>query len=116
MKTVEKICINCPRGCNLKITIDGDDIKVTGNTCPLGEKYGISEIKNPVRIVTSIARTNKNNYVSCKTDKPVSKDRMFSVIDEIKKITVNEPVSINDILIRNVCGLDANVIATKNIK
>ena len=116
MKIVDKICINCPRGCNLKIAIDGDDIKVTGNTCQLGEKYGISEIKNPVRIVTSIARTNKDNYVSCKTDKPIPKDKMFNVVNEIKKITVNEPVSIKDILIKNVCGLDANIIATKNLK
>lgn len=116
MKTVEKICINCPRGCNLVIAVDGDDIKITGNTCPLGEKYGISEIKNPVRIVTSIARTDKDNYVSCKTNKPIPKDRMFNVVNEIKKITVKEPVSIDDVLIDNVCGLGVNVIATKNIK
>ena len=116
MKTYDKICINCPRGCNLKVCVDGDKISVTGNNCPLGEKYGISEILNPVRTVTSIAKTDKENYVSCKTEKPIPKDKMFDVVSEIKKLTVKEPISIKDVLIENVCGLGVNIIATKNIK
>ena len=26
-------CIGCPLGCALKVTIDGDNVTVTGNTC-----------------------------------------------------------------------------------
>ena len=115
METKELTCINCPMGCSLKATIDGDKITVKGNNCINGEKYAISELTDPKRIVTSIIRTDKNNYVSCKTDKPVPKDMVFDVVKEIKKITVIEPVKIKDILIKNVCGLDVNIIATKNI-
>lgn len=115
METKELTCINCPVGCNLTVTIDGANIVVTGNRCINGEKYGISEVTNPMRIVTSIVRTDKNNFVSCKTNRPVPKEKIFDVIKEIKSLTVNEPIKIKDILIKNVCDLDANVVATKNI-
>lgn len=115
MSTKEFICINCPIGCDLRVSIINNSIFVSGNNCINGEKYGISEVTNPTRVVTSIVKTNKGNYVSCKTDRPIPKDRIFDVISEIKKMTVNEPIYIKDILIKNVCGLDANIIATKNI-
>lgn len=115
METKELTCINCPMGCSLKVTIDGDKFIVTGNTCPNGEKYAINELTNPQRIVTSIVKTDKHNYVSCKTDRPVPKDKVLDVVAEIKKVIAKEPVKIKDILIKNVCGLDANIVATKNI-
>lgn len=115
METKELICINCPIGCNLKATIDGDKITVVGNNCINGEKYAVSELTNPMRIVTSIVKTDKNNYVSCKSDKPVPKDKVFDVVKEIKKVIVKEPVKIKDILIKNVCGLDVNIVSTKNV-
>ena len=115
METKELTCINCPMGCNLKVDIDGDKFFVSGNNCPNGEKYAINELTNPVRIVTSIVRTDKGNYISCKTDKPIPKDKIFDVVKEIKKVVVKEPVKIKDILIKNVCGLDSNIVATKNI-
>lgn len=115
METKELTCINCPMGCNLKVTIDGNDIKVFGNTCPNGEKYAINELTNPLRTVTSIVRTDKGHYVSCKTDKPVPKAKILEVVKEIRNITAKEPVKIKDILIKNVCGTDSNIVATKNI-
>lgn len=115
MDIKEFTCINCPVGCNLKVTIDGDNITVTGNNCDKGKLYAIDEVTNPKRIVTSIIKTDRNNYVSCKTDRPVPKDKVLEVASEMKKITVKEPIKIKDILIKNVCGLDVNVVSTKNM-
>ena len=115
MDIKEFTCINCPAGCNLKVTIDGDNITVSGNNCDKGKLYAIDEVTNPKRIVTSIIKTDRNNYVSCKTDRPVSKDKVLEVTSEMKKIIVKEPIKIKDILIKNVCGLDSNIVATKNI-
>ena len=50
----ELICIVCPRGCHL--TVDTELEKVTGNTCKRGEIYGLNEVKNPTRIVTSTVK------------------------------------------------------------
>ena len=52
----ELICIVCPRGCHLKV--DSDNLKVSGNGCIRGEKYGVSEVTNPVRTVTSTMKVD----------------------------------------------------------
>lgn len=46
-------CIGCPLGCALKVTIDGENVTVTGNTCKRGADYGAKEVTHPTRIVTS---------------------------------------------------------------
>ena len=38
--TRDLVCIICPRGCNLKVELEGKEIKgVTGNGCPRGLQY-----------------------------------------------------------------------------
>ena len=36
---MKMICINCPKGCELDVVVNGDDVTVTGHTCPRGEAY-----------------------------------------------------------------------------
>ena len=52
----ELICISCPMGCHLKVDVDNKT--VTGNTCKRGEIYGLNEVTNPVRVVTSTVKVN----------------------------------------------------------
>ena len=46
----EFVCIECPKGCRLKVD---DDMNVTGNTCPRGKVYAINEMTCPKRVITS---------------------------------------------------------------
>ena len=40
METRELICINCPLGCSLTVTLEQKRVtKVEGNTCPKGKEY-----------------------------------------------------------------------------
>lgn len=113
----EMTCINCPLGCSLTVTIDGEDIKVTGNTCPRGAAYAVNEIKDPKRIVTSSVKCDEQKErISCKTFEAIPKDKIFDVMEEIKKVTVKAPIHIGDVIIENVCNTKVNVIATKNSK
>lgn len=109
-------CIICPRGCSLTVTVDGENTKVIGHSCPKGEKYGIDECVNPVRTVTSIVRvTNREDtMVSVKTAEPIPKAEIFKLMKLIRATTVEAPVKIGDVIIENVYG--TNVIATKDIK
>ena len=109
------VCILCPRGCSLTAKIEGETITVTGNTCPRGEKYAIDECTNPVRTVTSILRISNRDgiMVSVKTTAPIAKGRMFEAMERIRSASVEAPVRIGDILLKDVCGAD--IIATKNI-
>lgn len=118
METREMICIGCPLGCNLTVKIDGDNITVTGNTCPNGEKYAKNEVTNPTRIVTSTIKVldGVGERVSCKTNNAIPKGKIFECMDEIRKTKVNAPIKIGDILIKDVAGTGIDIIATKNIK
>jgi CxxC motif-containing protein len=109
-------CIICPRGCTLTVSIDGENVKVSGQGCPKGEKYGIDECVNPVRTVTSIIRVDnrEDTMVSVKTADPIPKGKIFELMEIIRAVKVSAPVHIGDVLIENVFG--TNVIATKDIK
>ena len=110
----EFICIVCPRGCHLKVD---DDMNVTGNTCPRGKIYALNEITNPTRMITSTVAIDSEelNRVPVMTSSPIPKGKIFDVMGEINKVRVKAPIKIGDIIIKNVLGLDSDIIATRNI-
>ena len=111
----ELTCIVCPRGCRLKVD---DNMEVTGNACPRGKIYAINELTHPTRTITSSIRVTNRPYtlVSVKTDKPIPKDKMFDVMKEIDKLTIEAPTVIGQVVKANILGLDSNIIITKNIE
>ena len=110
----ELTCIVCPRGCRLQID---DDMNVTGNFCPRGKIYAVNELTHPVRIITSSVRvTNREDLlVSVKTSDAIPKEKIFEAMEEINKTIVHAPIKIGDIVIKNILGLDVNIVATKDI-
>ena len=110
----ELTCIVCPRGCRLKVD---DNMEVTGNACPRGKMYAINELTNPTRTITSSIRVSNRPYtlVSVKTDKPIPKDKMFDVMREIDKLSIEAPTRIGQIVLPNILGTDANIVITKDI-
>ena len=114
METREMTCIVCPMGCRLTVTKDGENIKVTGNTCPRGEKYARQEFTNPMRTVTSSVFVDggKISMCSVKTKDTISKSIIPQVLREIRATRVKAPVSIGDVIIPNVCGSGVDIVAT----
>lgn len=118
MEVKELTCIRCPIGCALTVTVDGDAVTVTGNTCPRGADYGKKEVVAPTRTVTSSVRVlgGELPLVSVKTVPEIPKEKIFDVMKEIRAAKVNAPVNIGDVLIPSVAGTDSNIVATKNVK
>ncbi|HIX37261.1 MAG TPA: DUF1667 domain-containing protein [Candidatus Blautia pullistercoris] len=117
-ETRELICINCPLGCGLTVTLkDGDVVKVEGNTCPKGEAYGKKEVTDPTRIVTSTVRVSGGvlPVVSVKTASDIPKEKIMDCANALKNVKIQAPVSIGDVVVEDVCGTGVSVIATKNI-
>lgn len=117
MEKRELICIGCPLGCPLTVGINGEEITVEGNTCKRGDTYAKKEVTFPTRIVTSSVRVmdGKIERVSVKTASDIPKDKIFDIMDEIRKINVKAPVAIGDVIISNCAGTGVDVIATKNV-
>jgi len=116
MKTAELICIECPRGCNIKVILNDNKIeKIEGNLCPKGKKYAESEVTAPVRVVTSTIRLKTGEMLSVKTNKPIPKEKIFNVMKIINSIVIEKPVKIGDIIFSKIIG-DANLVATKSVE
>ncbi|MGB3241338.1 MAG: DUF1667 domain-containing protein [Candidatus Omnitrophota bacterium] len=116
---IKKItCIECPVGCSLEVDIENCKVvKVSGHKCPKGEEYAVAEIENPVRVLTSTVLTKglPVKMVPVRTDGPIPKARIMDLMDEIKKIVLDRPVHMGDIIADNILGLGVNLIATRDV-
>lgn len=117
MEVRRMTCINCPLGCSLEVIVNGEDIHVSGNKCNRGLKYGISEIIDPKRILTSTMRVMNGDrpLVAVKTDREIPKDLIFEAMKLINRGSVKAPVKTGDILIRNILDTGSNIVATSTV-
>ena len=114
---MEMICILCPIGCRLKVEKIDEEYKVSGNACPRGIKYGISEMTNPTRMVTSSVWVMGGDMplVSVKTASPIPKSKIADVLKLLEDITMHSPVNIGDVIIENAANTGIDVVATRAI-
>jgi CxxC motif-containing protein len=111
------VCISCPVGCRLELEdIDGD-LTVTGNKCPRGEIYAREEYRSPKRTVTATCMIDSVQSVRLpvKTDKPVLKEHIKGLLDEIYGLRMVPPVKTGDVVIHNYNDTGINVISTKTV-
>jgi CxxC motif-containing protein len=116
--TKKFLCVSCPVGCSLKVTVKGTEVlKVEDNGCPLGVKYANSEVANPVRIFTSTVRVRGGSLPVCpvRSRTPLPLNKVFNVTRDVAKITVDAPVKIGQVLIEDVCGTGVDIIASRSL-
>lgn len=119
MERKELTCIGCPMGCTLLVEfVENGEIKVTGNSCKIGENYAIKECTNPTRIVTTTVLVSDGVYptVSVKTEKDIPKNKIFDCIKELKDIVIPAPIHLGDIIYENILNTGVNIVATREIK
>ena len=110
-------CIVCPRGCRMTVNnIDGQYI-VEGNSCIRGSKYGIDEVTNPRRVITSTVRLNGSylNMLPVKTAGSIPKDMMFDIMKVLAEIRVTTPVNVGDVIVKNVLDTGVDIVSTKTM-
>ncbi len=117
IKTHRITCIVCPLGCEIEIKTknNGEIESISGNKCPRGKDYAIQEITAPKRVVMSVINVKGSVFptVSVKTSKPVLKKLIPKVMEEISHIELEAPVAIGDVIVKNVAGSDADIVATR---
>ena len=112
----ELVCIVCPRGCRLRVD-EEMDYAVTGNRCRRGAEYGRNECRDPRRVLTSTVRVTGAYLRRCpvKTDRPVPKGMQLEIMGLLDGVTLAAPVQLGQVILRDVDGLGANVVATKTV-
>lgn len=114
------VCIACPLGCKIEVeTITNGVTKyaVTGNKCPRGEKYGIKEMTNPTRMVTSTVKMKNGhlNRLPVRTSDAIPKEKIFECMKNLEEIQVEGPIKVGDVIIKNLLGLEIDIIATRSM-
>jgi CxxC motif-containing protein len=112
-------CIICPIGCKILVTKNGKRIRSTaGYKCKKGIDYAKNEALDPRRMLTTTILVEDGEWplVSVKSIKPIPKDKLFPILKQIKKNTINAPVISGQIIIKNVLNTGIDIVATKTIK
>jgi len=112
-------CIVCPNGCVIETQIeDGKLLSMIGNKCKRGEEYVQQELTDPRRtIATTVPIVNASlPLCSVRLNRPIPKREIFRVMREIDGVHLTAPVQIGQIVLQNVCGLDSDVIVTKDME
>ena len=108
-------CIVCPMGCKIEAEItDGKIEYIKGNTCPRGAEYAENECINPIRTLTTTVKCSDGGVVSVKTDVPVPKNKIAECMEVINNAEAVLPISVGDVIIKNILGTHADVVATQN--
>jgi len=117
IKEITVTCIGCPMGCLVTVTMDDNTIvKIEGNVCKKGDDYSRDEVTNPTRMVTAVLSVDGwREPLSVKTQQFIPKEKIFDCLKEIYKSKVTPPVSIGDVIVKNVCNTGVDVVATKHL-
>lgn len=119
MRRIYKLtCIVCPLGCYIEAEVDGENVRVQGCRCPRGKEWARQEIIEPKRTIMSVVRVKNGKYpvVSVKTDAPVPKEKVEELMHYIAQMEVSAPVKIGEVLVENILGVGANLVATRTVE
>lgn len=110
-------CVLCPVGCELEVQGDGRDLDIQENQCDKGIDFAREEILHPKRNpATSVPLAGTSDrMVSVRLSAPVPRAMIRPVLEEIGRLRPKPPVRRGDILLRNVSGTGADVIATRTL-
>lgn len=116
-------CVVCPIGCELHVEYDEnnlmhENIAVSGNTCPRGDKYAKTEIISPERTLTSTVKTDSRELamLPVKTSTPIPKDKLFEAMEIINQVSVSVPVYAGDVIISDFITKGVNLVACRTVK
>ena len=111
-------CILCPVGCELEVERAGDGLEVRGSQCEKGIGFAEDEVLHPIRnLATSVPLLGTaSQMVSVRLSGPVPRDKIFPILAEIAGLRPEPPIRSGQILIPNVLGTGADVIATRTVK
>ena len=110
-------CISCPRGCLLHVEEENGGFTVTGNSCPRGREFAISEMTAPKRTICSVVKTVFADapVLPVRVSADIPKEMIFDVMGEINSVALTERIGRGDSVIENVLGLGVDVISTSDL-
>ena len=112
------VCVVCPIGCEIDVVHDGSKIiSMEGNKCEKSEEFVSQELIEPMRILTTTVRIQGSMWpvIPVRTDKSVPKRSFPRIMRQLRRIKLQAPINMLDMVVSDVLGTGANVIATRTM-
>ncbi len=113
------ICISCPLGCEVKLTVDdkGEVVDIAGHKCKEGQKYALEESRNPVRVLTATVLTESSvqPLLPVRTSRPIPKTMLLRGMLQLAILRAKPPIARGDVILPDLLGTKANVVATSDL-
>jgi CxxC motif-containing protein len=112
------VCVVCPVGCEIDVVHDGSEIiSMEGNKCEKSEEFVTQELIEPMRILTTTVRIEGSRWpvIPVRTDKSVPKRLFPRIMKQLRRIRLQAPVNMLNVVVRDVLHTGANVIATRTM-
>jgi CxxC motif-containing protein len=111
-------CVVCPVSCPVEVEYHEHEIlSIDRNQCKLALEYVRNEMFDPRRVVTTSVEVEGGAMplVSVKTDRPIPKTAVSDAMKTICAVRVRPPVRTGDVIVRDLLGTGANVVATRDV-
>lgn len=108
-------CIICPKGCRMGLGPGGE---ITGYKCRRGYEFALQELRDPSAVLTATVAIEGGTWprLPCKTTKAIPRALLRTAAAALSKLSVSAPVTLGDILLRDLGGLGVDVVATRSMK
>ncbi|MBN1487451.1 MAG: DUF1667 domain-containing protein [Anaerolineae bacterium] len=116
--TEKMICITCPMGCTLQVTHEGETVlNVEGNACKRGEEYVKRELTDPRRMVATTVKVKGGTHplLPVYTESAVSKPRIFELLQKVREVELQAPVTMGDVILEDPLGDGINIVASRSM-
>ena len=119
--TAEKrhfVCVVCPIGCEVDVIHDGGKIiSMTGNKCEKSEEFVSQELIEPMRILTTTVRIQGARWavIPVRSDQAIPKRLFLRIMRQLRRIRLQAPVNMLDVVAKNVLDTGANIIAARTM-
>jgi len=119
METKKLVCVNCPKGCNITVTLElGKIVDIQGYTCDKGKKYAAQETICPMRVLTSTVKVENASLrvLPVITEAEIPLNLCDQAMEQIRRLNVKAPITVNDIIVKDFLGTGVNLIASRSVK
>ena len=124
IETLQFNCTTCPSECLLTVEVerssDGAVVevrRVTGNSCPRGDKFAHQELTCPMRVLTTTVAVSGGDetLLPVRTAEAIPLKLHAQAMALIRGLVVNAPIHMGDTILPNLLNTNINLVASMDI-
>lgn len=118
MNTRELVCTVCPIGCRILVHDDQGSLSATGNRCPRGECYALTECTHPMRVITTTVKLQGADIRRLPVigNGEVPREQLMGCLRQLYTVTAEAPVHCGDVIVSNLCGTGVDIVAARTVE